>query len=310
MSRTRSRRSLLRTTAGIGTAVGIAGLAGCSSVPFLGGDGSSSPRGWLYDPTGFIDDPVMSIQFESPSRIHDERDRLHPEVRERHASPMYVDVRDAGDGPDPAATDWAAVIGDELHKAPFQYAYGGSFDREDAREAARAAIDWDVSARDDGTVEGLQYLTAGPEHHGAYRDGLAVSLSGASREAFERLVAGAADGTDRLADVAPEVETFLDALGFDHTAQASLSPRPESEAWQGTGTTYRIDGGTTTARQLVMNQDGWDEASLREFGGGIDGLREVSVESDGPVRWIEGVADTDRDGLNGDLFQLGSTPSE
>jgi hypothetical protein len=74
-----------------------------------------------------------------------------------------------------------------------------------------------------------------------------------------------------------EIESFLDALGFDHAATATLGPdigrEGQVDGWTASGTAYRID-------------------------------------AEGPVTEIEGIADADRLGLNGSLFSLNETPHE
>ncbi len=299
-----TRRGLLRSTGGAAAALVTGSLAGCSSVSVLVGDDGRSPaRNWLYDPTGFTAEPVLSLQFEAPRRMHDERDRLHPEVRERFASPAYADGLDA------AATDWALSVTEDLFRAPFQYTYGGSFGRAAARRAAAAPFSENVASAAAGEIEGLQRLSLGDDAHGAYRDGLAVGVANATGAAFERLVAGAADRSDRLDDAGDDVAPFLDALGFDHTVQATFSLDSEREAWTATGMGYRIDGDETRLRFAVLNDDRTD-AALREFGVAVDGVRDVSVDGDGPVRWVEGVADTDSVGFRGRAFGLFELPYE
>lgn len=299
----RRRRDLLRLLVGSTAASGGTALAGCSAVSLLdSGDRRSVARDWLYDPTAFTAKPIVSLQFESPRRIHDERDRLHPEVRAHHATPAYATDLD------PSATDWTVSVTEDLFKAPFQYAYGGSFDETAARTAAAAPFSGDRPVIADGQIRSLQRLSIGDDGHGAYRDGLAVGVANATAEEFETLVGSAADGTDRLADAGDTVAAYLDALGFDHTAQATLAPGAESDVWRAAGTAYRVDGETTTLRWVAMNRGDPGEAALRDRAAAVDGLRDVTVGTDGPVRWAEGVADTDRVGLRGAAFRLLELP--
>lgn len=304
MHRRRTRRAFLRSSAGVAAALAAGSLAGCSSVSVLFGDDGRSPgRDWLYDPTAFTPEPVLSLRFEAPRRVRDERDRLDPEVRERFATPAYAGGLSA------AETDWALAVTEDLFRAPFQYTYGGSFDRPAARRAAAGPFSANVVPTAAGEIEGLRRLSLGDDAHGAYREGLAVGVANASGTAFEGLVTGAAEGVDRLADAGDDVDPFLDALGFDHTVQATFGFDPERDAWTGRGTGYRVDGDETRLRFAVLNDDRSD-AALRDLGEAVEGLRDVSVDADGPVRWVEGVADTDGVGLRGAAFGLFELPYE
>jgi len=300
-----SRRDLLRATAtaGVGAA---AALAGCSALPSLsGGDGASPARDWLYDPTAFADGPQVSVLFESPSEIDAASDHLHPDVRERRLIPSYPDVLASS----PSTVDWALQMGGTMFEAPIQVVYGGSFDEETARAASAAILSdgTDADRTDREPVADLQTVVAGDDTHGAYRDGLAVSVGAADRAEFERLLRGAADGESRLTGVADGIGTYLDVLSFDHAAQTALGPRADGDGWQAAGWSYRLDGETTTVRLAELHGDRSAE-QLREVGADVDGLREVSVESDGAVRWLEATADTDAVGLQGSVFSLLELP--
>lgn len=292
------RRDVLRAAA----AAGAAGLAGCSSLPLIGGgDGGSSARDWLYDPTAFTDEARLSIEFRAPAALHEHRDRLHPEIADGRTSPFYTDALAAED------TDWALRTRDLLLDAPSQLAYGGSFDEDAAREAATTTWDGGDST-DDESFEGYETLSHGDEIHGGYRNGRAVSAGAATREEFERLIAGAESGDDRLAGLGDDVAEFLDGLGFDHAAQGGIGPG-NGDYLVGHGTSYRVDGAETTLRLVKLNED-WTETQFREVGEEIDGLRDLSIDAEGPVRTLSGVADTDRVGLLGQAFQLLQLPHE
>jgi len=290
-----TRRSLLGAAA---AAVGV-GVAGCSSLPFVGGGGSSAARDWLYDPTAFTDTARVSIEFVAPAPLQEHRDNLHPEVADGRTSPIYTEALAAED------TDWSLRITDPLLEAPSQLAYGGSFSEDDAREAATTTWGGDETV-DGETVGDYETVSNGEESHGAYQAGRAVSAGIATREEFERLLDGAENGEDRLGDLGDEVAEFLDELEFDHTAQAGLTPG-DGDYVAGAGTNYRVDGAETTMRLVHLNED-WTETQYRELGEQIDGLRDLSVDAEGPVRSLTGVADTDRVGLLGQGFQLFELP--
>jgi len=289
MANPRGRRSLLRTA----VAAGGAALAGCSALPSLsGGDERATARDWLYDPTAFAETSVVTLQFESPVRIAEHREQLHPEVRAERSGPMYAP------GLDPAATDWAIRIADDLLRGPIQTVYRGDFGATAARGAATAAVGDGVTLAAADPVADLEHRSDGDAHVG-YREGLAVAVRGSGGE-FRRLVEGAANRTDRLAGAGASVPRVLDALGFDHTAQAAFAP--QDDGWQAMGTGYRVDGETTTVRLVVRDAER-TAADLRGLGESIDGLREVNVAADGPVLTLTAVADTDRVGLRGAMFQ-------
>jgi len=294
MADRRTRRSLLR---GGAVAAGAA-LAGCGSITVLGGgDARVGARDWLYDPTAFADDPVLTFRYESPRRLRAVRDRLHPEVARARATPIYAPELPS------AATDWALRVADALLRTPIQTAYGGRFDAATARLAAEAAVGDGVDLRTAPSVAGLDHRSDGEAHVG-YREGLAVAAR-TSAASFERLVTGAADRTDRLGDAAGSLGRVLDALGFDHTARATFAP--QDDTWVARGYGYRVDGATTTCRLVVLD-DGVGADDLRETGARIDGLREVAVDADGPVLRLTGVADTDRVSLRGDGFRATELP--
>jgi hypothetical protein len=290
------RRDVLRAVA----AGGVAGLAGCSSLPLIGGDGGGSPaRDWLFDPTAFTDEVRLSIEFRAPAALDEHRDQLHPEVAEGRTAPFYTDALAAED------TDWALRITDPLLDGPVQFAYGGSFDEDAAREASTAA--WTGGETVDGeSIEGYETLSNDEEGHGAYRAGHAVSARPATRDEFERLVAGAESGDERLADVDDDVAEFLDELGFDHAVQGGILPG-DGDYFDGSGTSYRVDGEETTLRLVRLNDD-LTETQFREIGEEVDGLRDLSIDAEGPVRSLTAVADTDRVGLRGQAFKLFQLP--
>jgi hypothetical protein len=289
MTQPRSRRAVLGASA-----AAVAGLAGCSSLSLSGGadDERTGVREWLYDPTAFSETPALSVQFEAPARIDEDREQLHPDVRARQETPIYAEQLA------PAVTDWALRISDDLLQAPLQTVYSGDFDNSAARAAASAAVGDGLNLRPADDVAGLNHRSNGDGAHVASRDGLAVAVRAPTPE-FVRLIEGAADGTDRLDDAGDALGAVLDALGFGHAVAAEFSPK--GDGWLARGTGYRVDGEVTTVRLVILDERR-SAADLRGLGESIDGLREVSVATDGPVVTLSAVADTDRVGLRGSVF--------
>jgi hypothetical protein len=301
-----SRRRLLRATA---TAAGAA-LAGCGSLPSLRtGGGDPPPHDWLYDPTEFGERSSYAGRYLAPATLADHRDRLAPAVRE--ALPATPGPPWFTESPPAERVDWRVQMVSDTFSGPVQAACGGEFGEDAARAAATSLFDEGATATEGEPVAGLSTVSGDEETHGAYREGLAVAVAAADDEQFRRLVATAADGERRLRDADDDVAAFLDRVGFETAANFAVG-RGDG-LWRGRGTGYRVDGATTRLRHVLLNDPtpgGESATDLGVLAQRVDGLRDVSVEADGPLRWLSATADTDRVGFNGATFALRELPYE
>jgi len=103
-----------------------------------------------------------------------------------------------------------------------------------------------------------------------------------------------------------EYESLIDAVGFDHSARLWFVGTDGGRYGGGYG--YTVDGETTTVRRASV--DGVTEDEMESTADEIDGLDDVSIETDGDLVVLTATADTDRFALNGSVFGLFQLPFE
>lgn len=292
-----SRRTVL---AGLST-IALGALAGCSSL--LGGsdEDESAYRNWLYDQSHYTDEKNQaSLWFDSPTELMAAEDHIpNPVINQSLATPLRPRS-------DLASIDWAIWYHNELGVTPGVRAFGGSFDSNTAREMVTAmgpSVDDDNSPE---TVDEYELVAYDDDQYGLYRDGEAVFVeSAASEDVVRDLVTERSKSPSKLAD---SIQQFIDRVGFETTASVQFEPTDGTE-FTGTGTGYTVDGQTTDVRYVHLNGD-LSVEDLQEVGHKIEALSAVTVDEEGPVRWLEGTVDTDRTALNGTMFDQSAAPFE
>lgn len=291
------RRFLTAATSGVAATV-----AGCSSLPFTGGSSTDPARDWLYDPETYVDNDAFSVtvEFRSPSRLDEVIDELNDDLRSPE-QPLYTDGLDAD------RVDSSVRVSEALLNGPYVVAQHGDFDADDAADAA--AETYQVTDRDPDDVASIGGLDVVEYESGvfsAYDDGEAVAIQAPTELDVEAFVAAGTDGDAEVVAARDGYEPLVDAVGFDHTAQLWFV-RTE-EGLYGGGYGYTVDGETTTVRWASV--DGFTEEEMESSGDDIDGLDDVTVETDGDLVVLSATADTDRLALNGSVIQLQQTPFE
>ncbi|OVE84815.1 hypothetical protein B2G88_10580 [Natronolimnobius baerhuensis] len=270
-------------------------------MPSRSGDEEGAAyRNWLYDPSDYIDEEMRSeMWFESPTELVAAEEYLHDRVRGEYVNGWL------NRGPDMATVEWAMFYADQLVNAPSVQAYGGSFDASTARETTATHGGSVDDAESLGSVNGYELVAYDEDRYGLYKDGEAVNVGFASEDVVRDLVAERAESP---LDRAEGVEQLIDCIGFGTTASLNVQTGDDLE-FTGSGVGYTVDGETTAVRFAHLNGE-MSLDQLRELGDDSDALSSVTVDEDGPVRWLEGTVDTDRTALDGTMFHVGEAPFE
>lgn len=293
-----SRRTVL---AGLSTVI-LGAFAGCSSLPGLSDGDESAYRNWLYDQRDYTDEEIQSaLWFESPTKLVAAEEHLHDNVRGKYVASLMMN-----EGPDLPSVEWAMLYHNELLAAPAVRAFGGSFDTNTARETTAAYGGSVDDGEPIGTADEYELVAYDEDRYGLYRDGEAVNVDfAASEDAVRNLVADREQSPSNLAD---SVQQLIDRVGFGTTASVNFETA-DGTVFTGTGIGYTVNGETTTARWVRLNGE-MSLDQLRGFGEDIDALSAVTVDEEGPVRWLEGTVRTDRISLDGTMFYMLEAPYE
>jgi len=277
-----SRRSVLRLGAGGVAAATASGLAGCSSIPFLGGGGgggSSTTQNWAYDPGEVVDQDTYTPRYRSISAIRDAEDELPDQVFEneevrfeqRYGNPLDVDFDEA---------DWTLRLGRAgVGSVPHTV--------EDVVENLEDEFDFD----EDDEVDGYTTVVGPNETRGYAVDGSTVLWVRArdAVDALEELIATQSGDVDMYVD---EDDDFADAITNVDGDVVSASVGGNQEDVVATGSAATFNGETTTAAgaQVFDERDDVDRERFRELASEQDDL---SVGFSGRVVTFERTIDTD-----------------
>lgn len=283
-----SRRETLRVGAGAAAAGVVGGLAGCSSVPFLGGGGSSGSqamRDWLVDPGELADrdryDPVYldyGALLDAEEELSDGAFEFAEDGYEtRYEDVVDVDIEDA---------NWALALGTGRFRV-----LSANHSRSDVVEHLEDDLDFD---EEDERVSGFSVLLGPEETRGVALDGsviLIVSSVGDPEDALEVLIEAQSGEADLYAEEDEDVGAALDAVDGDHLLLTEDGPTDDVEALAVAAT---LDGETTerTAALVFDDEDAVDEDLLDDIEEDTE-WDEMETSTDGRVGFVEGVQDTD-----------------
>lgn len=278
-----SRRSALRLGAGGLAAATAGGLAGCSSIPFLGGGGgggSSTVQKWAYAPGEIADQESYVPQYRSFSAIRAAAEELPDNfvtATESRVETRFEDLLDV----DAEDVEW------EVDLSAFAVA-SVNHTVADAVEHLEDELDFD----EDDEVNGYTTVVGPDGVRGYALDGSTVIVG-----AVESDVAGALEdviGTQR-GDVdmyVDEDEDFADAVtNVDgDTVRASVGGFQDNVVATGTAATFEGEETTAAGAQVFDDRDDVDRERFREFANEEDDL---SVSFSGRVVTFERTLDTD-----------------
>lgn len=299
MEKNLSRRDVL---AGAGTTA-IGALAGCSGLPLLGGSGNADARNWMYEyeDASEAETGGFHVGYRAPSSLTANAEHLHPKVRDWVTSPP------ADSGLDSESVDWTVRVTDGLLRTPQIGALSGSFDADDAREAATHSTPT-ADAESAGEHDDFSLLAVADGQVGAYTDGLAVQGWNTDVEGLESVL-DAVDAGDTWPENHPDTfEETIDGLELNDTLDLTWQLDDDGDVAVIAGTGYAVSGETTTVRRAHFNW--FDEEDMKKTGEGIDALRDVSTTADGDLVTMTAKIDTDRTALNGNVFDLLRAPYE
>jgi hypothetical protein len=277
-----SRRSALRLGASGLAAATTAGLAGCSSIPFLGGGGgggSSTVQNWAYDPGEVADQDSYSPEYQSLSAIRNVEDELPNQVvyvaegrfEQRYGDPLDVDFDEA---------DWILGLG-QVGVASVPHTV------EDVVENLEDEFEFD----EDDEVDGYTTVIGPSETVGYALDGSMVLLVQArdAVDGLEETIATQSGDVDMYVD---EDEDFADAItNVDgDEVRVSLGASQENVVATGTAATFSGSETTTTGAQVFDEQDDVNRERFRELAREQDDL---SVGFSGRVVTFERTLNTD-----------------
>jgi hypothetical protein len=300
--RTVSRRSALRIGAGAAAAGIVAGLAGCSSVPLLGGGGGSSGsqamRDWLVEPGELADRnqyaPVY-LDYGALLDVEDELDdglfnAIEDGYETRYEDPFDVDIEDA---------NWGLRLGTPLFRV-----FSGSYSRTDA--VAHLEDEFDFDEQDD-RVGGFSIVLGPEELSGVALDGsviLFVNRTEDPADNLEVLIEAQSGEAEMYAEENEAAGAALDAVDGDHLTLTENGPTDDVEALAVAAT---FDGETTerTAALVFDDEDAVDEDLLDDVEADTE-WDEMETSTDGRVGFVEGVQDTDAFAFEGITYREAS----
>jgi len=277
-----SRRDVLRLGVGGLAAATASGLAGCSSIPFLGGGGgggSSTVQNWAYDPGEVADQNAYTPEYRSISAIRSVEDELPDSVVDRekrifaggYGNPLDLDFDEA---------DWTLSLG-RAGVGSVQHTV------EDVVEHLEDEFGFD----EDDEVDGYTTVIGPNETQGYAVDGSTVIWANArdAVDALEELIATQSGDVDMYVD---EDEDFADAItNVDgDIVRASVGAARENVVATGTAATFNGDETTATGAQVFAERDDVDRERFRELAGEQDDL---SVSFSGRVVTFERTLGTD-----------------
>ncbi|WP_254535484.1 hypothetical protein [Halomarina litorea] len=258
-----SRRAALRVG---GALVGVGGLAGCSSLPFVGATPDPQYTDWLYAPdeAGVGD---YGFTLLRPAALAERAEDIGPLAYERvrRVGESFLDLVDV----DFEAVDSLLFVGADRSSVVLQ----GEYDREDVR----AELGYDDFRRVGETESVGVYLPPeGDRVVGVADSYLAFAEGGPDpRAAVERLVETQAGEVPRYVDASSTVRTLTRSLG-DGTvlfgARASGLPGRDTEAG-------RFEGQVASGLRFTVPEEEEEErvAFLRLYV--FDGERAVPTDA-------------------------------
>lgn len=281
-SRRLSRRTALKLGAGTAAASTLGGLAGCSSLPIIGGGGGSSMRDWLVEPGEIRDRDTYEATYRDFAAIADHEDDLADDVYDpvaetfdsRYGSLLDIEMGEA---------DWELLLGGRRTTA-----FSGPYNRSAVVEALEG-LGFD---REDGRVNGFTLLTA--DARGVALDGstvLAVRAVPDPAGALETFVGVKSGGADLFPEENDAVAAVLDAVDGDHV---TLSEQGPTDAVEAVAVSATLDGETTarTAALAFDDEGDVDEELLGEIEEGTE-WDDIETSTDGRLGIVEGEQDTD-----------------
>lgn len=289
-SRRLSRRTALKLGAGTAAATTLGGLAGCSSLPIIGGGGGSSMGDWLVEPGELVDRDTYEATYRNYGALAEHEDELDDEVyasveadyEAGYGDPLGVDIADA---------DWELQLGGRRTSA-----FSASYSRNEIVTTIEEDFEFERESQTSGFV-----LLAAPNG----RTGLAVggsvvlTVSGVEDvvDGLETFVGAKSGDTDLFPDEEAAVGAALDAVDGDYVTLSEDGPTDAIEAVAVSGT---LDGETTsrTAALAFGDEDDVDEDLLDEIEEGTD-WDGIETSTDGRIGLVEGEQDTDEFAFGG-----------
>lgn len=269
-----TRRNVL---CGTGTAI-LAGLAGCSGLPVVGGGGESdgSPVDWIPATVADLENPIADVAH--PADMVEVEAVANTWWGEPHM------------GVDPSDVETWVVAGsnDTRHRIEVRI---GEFDPDSVRTVVEDR--WEVSLEDGGQYGGFdRFEFPDRDLSVGLQDGVVVWATG---DLFEATIDANAGDTERLIEESEEYELLVNSAGEFDAMGTRLGGR-EADAATATGQARTVGPDETEVTHVAVYPTASDasaaESSRREAAES-DGLTAIDVSVDGRVVTVAGTRDTE-----------------
>jgi len=299
-----TRRSVLRTGAAASSVAALGGLAGCSSVPFVGGGGASFSQ-WLYAPDAIGDSEHYFFNYTDDQTVRNNEDNFDSDFFDRQES---------------SEDDWPLsqmdVDYDEVTNSLGLGTGGvinGSFNKEDVVDA----LDDNDFDDEDDDYSGYAIYQKNDQRAVGVTGGQAVytqaGFSGGDVEvvdAVEAIIDTSNGEEDRYADENEDMQALLNQIGggtfaFGRTqeeADETNTDRSQFEGQVGFGVDATVNGETTSFTYALVfdDADGAEDADIEDWADdseNFEDIDDVSVNQNGRTVVVSGQGDTDEYGV-------------
>jgi hypothetical protein len=290
---------VLRTGAAVGGLAALGGLAGCSSIPFVGG-GAGSYAQWLYAPGAIGDGDHYSFSYQNDRAIRNNEDEFDS---------SYFDRQESAEDSfplDPMGVDYDEV-NDRLNLGTGGVV-NGQFQRSDVVDE----LDDEDYDDEDDDYSGYAIYQKNDQRAVGVKNNQAVHVQTGFGgnvdvvDAVETIIDTKTGDEDRYQDESEDMNTVLNQVGsgdvvFGFTQEEvddTNTDRGQFEGQVGTGVQANFNGDTTNVRYVIVHADS-DAVDMDDVEDWVDDsdtfddVDNVSTNQNGRSVVIAGQIDTD-----------------
>lgn len=294
-----TRRDVLKTGAAAGGLAALGGLAGCSSIPFVGGGGSYAQ--WLYAPGAIGDSDHYAFSYQNDQAIKSNEDEFDSEYFDRQESaednwPLSQLGVDYDEVNDRLRLGAGGVINGSFNQSDVI----GELDDNDFDDEDDDYSGYAIYQKNDAQAVGVQNNQAVYAQRGFGSGDVDVV------DAVETIIDTKTGDEDRYQNESDAMSVVLNQVSggditFGNTqeeADDTNTDRAQFEGQVGTGVQGNFKGDTTNVKYAIVfadsdDVDTGDVEDWTEDSNTFDDVDNVSVTKNGRTAVVTGQIDTD-----------------
>lgn len=299
MTGNQTRRDVLRTGAAAGGLAALGGLAGCSSIPLIGG-GAGGYAQWLYAPGAIGDGDHYAFSYQNDQAIRNNEDEFDESYFDRQESTEdSFPLNDMGVDYDEVNNRLSLGTGGVVNGQFQQSDVVDELDDEDYDDEDEDYSGYAIYQKNDSRAVGVRNNQAVYVQAGFGGDVDVV-------DAVETIIDTKTGDEDRYQNESEDMNTVLNQVGsgdivFGFTREEvddTNTDRGQFEGQVGTGVQANFNGDTTNVKYAIVHADS-DEVDMDEIEDWVDDsdtfddVDNVSTNQNGRTAVITGQIDTD-----------------